>query len=1259
MTAVGAVLALLVLTPLSFLLYSKNRTLDSQQRSLVDVTQMLRHRTADLQEQRDRQAETNRQLAAAGKAKDAALAEANRRAVEIARLKQQVETQKDTQLRDQWSLFSSRDLANASRFERMRQPGFITGSLLLSIEAAGRSPSAPAYTALVEAMQLAAPRVGTSHPWQIQTGSVGAALSGSRRYIAMWNAAEGLCVHNTDTPGTVACVPLNDASRGAVDDNGNVVVQAGDGHLQCVPRGREPVPCAGAPDAIAKPIFSTDGKYVGWLSGTGSNQLHILDLATGSPTDVSDLSALLPREQETGSPDSLTRSSAPGETAAADDSPELLQVGDGGRYALLAARDSIWIYRVGSDTIGRAPDATALLVSSPDTGESLLATPRGLWSLTAAAKGLALAKSPTTAFEDRAGIGRYDANDPWLPIAFSPDGRFVGYETSRGLTILNRATGESHPIALDASAAARPRFYFAVGPEGSLAVTVGEQRAIRIYDAKGHERARIVPPNAKNAAVPLRLTDRKVIALTDTDYSEWATAGYRGVVHDTSGAARFAVSSTPIGTVQIVSAVTMATPLSLPTRSLRLRSLDDGRELGKWPVAEDTTFKASASAATIAFQPVFGQVDVLHRAAPSQPFARFTLPDARKVGAVSPDGRWVAALRPCGQSPDGCLSIYDLDGDRLPRGEFPVDPASIVAFSAGRDRRPVLAIVSDGGRFASFDLTGAVVHASTLNVAIKDGVFSADGSTFLATAGTGASQALLFWDIGAAPRTLPFTEPIEALALSRAGDAAAIRTPTAVVMFRTRDLYRIRSYSLSTPRPGASNIMFDGGGDLVIVEGLRVSVLRVANISKPNLITVAVKDQSTFRSTLVGVADVDGRVFTIDDGSLVVTGGPSTRGSPRAVIPSGVQYAQLANGGSVIVSLEGISGPVYWLPRTLSLVDPLHPAADRIVERPTQITAVATASSRGLVAVGEVSGAIVLVQAGSPGAPWREFLDDGVIRTLAFTPQGDAVASATNRTVTVRSVVDGAAKAQTMSQTDVVSVVFVDAGRLAVGAPDGTIRVFRMPGMTEVQRWKASPDLHSLIVSKDGLLLAAVGRWGAQIYRTADWRPVGDAERGKFEFALFAPTGSELALFEGNSVHVVAGRTGTDRYTLRHDTAVQTGAFSPDGRFLAVGTEEGVELWRLDATDPSSGRRLVHSQVGRFPVTDTIGAVAFTPDGGQLMIVLANGEIEVTPWRRDDLIKVACRQVPAGTGYGDNALDKFSPDGFRDFCRNPILAERH
>ena len=59
------------------------------------------------------------------------------------------------------------------------------------------------------------------------------------------------------------------------------------------------------------------------------------------------------------------------------------------------------------------------------------------------------------------------------------------------------------------------------------------------------------------------------------------------------------------------------------------------------------------------------------------------------------------------------------------------------------------------------------------------------------------------------------------------------------------------------------------------------------------------------------------------------------------------------------------------------------------------------------------------------------------------------------------------------------------------------------------------------------------------------------------------------------------------------------------------------------------------------------------------MIVLANGEIEVTPWRRDDLIKVACRQVPAGTGYGDNALDKFSPDGFRDFCRNPILAERH
>lgn len=66
-----------------------------------------------------------------------------------------------------------------------------------------------------------------------------------------------------------------------------------------------------------------------------------------------------------------------------------------------------------------------------------------------------------------------------------------------------------------------------------------------------------------------------------------------------------------------------------------------------------------------------------------------------------------------------------------------------------------------------------------------------------------------------------------------------------------------------------------------------------------------------------------------------------------------------------------------------------------------------------------------------------------------------------------------------------------------------------------------------------------------------------------------------------------------NRHELRHPAGVHAAAYSPDGKFLATGCEDGV-IWLWDAV---TGKRL--HQVGKHH--DTVWTVAFTPDGKTLV----------------------------------------------------------
>jgi WD40 repeat protein len=227
----------------------------------------------------------------------------------------------------------------------------------------------------------------------------------------------------------------------------------------------------------------------------------------------------------------------------------------------------------------------------------------------------------------------------------------------------------------------------------------------------------------------------------------------------------------------------------------------------------------------------------------------------------------------------------------------------------------------------------------------------------------------------------------------------------------------------------------------------------------------------------------------------------------------------------------------------------------------------------------------------------------GVQFTVAFAPDGSLLASAGESSLTIWSLPGCQRKVERVDRSYRCLAFSPDSRTLALGAEDGTIRLWDVPGARERAVLQSHADtVKSLAFSPDGKLLASSSQEG----RVVLW----DANRGvlartlvagggttPIRFVTFSPDGRTVAMsevaFEPRDLILFDVETGAIRKRLTgHRFGANTLAFSPDGRTLATaGVDRCIKLWDL-----ATGKE-------RITVRDHVGwvkSLAFSPDGARL-----------------------------------------------------------
>jgi len=190
-----------------------------------------------------------------------------------------------------------------------------------------------------------------------------------------------------------------------------------------------------------------------------------------------------------------------------------------------------------------------------------------------------------------------------------------------------------------------------------------------------------------------------------------------------------------------------------------------------------------------------------------------------------------------------------------------------------------------------------------------------------------------------------------------------------------------------------------------------------------------------------------------------------------------------------------------------------------------------------------------------------------------------------------------------------------DGTRAAAVLPDGRrCQIWNVLASERVMvLTNSAGQIKSVKFSEDGKYLAVAGTGGqTRLWNTTDWSSelLGDSASGGFERLAFSPDGSRLAQAgdDKGEVFDLAARKTIFRF---QEVGFMGLAISPDGRFVAAGTERNlIHLW-----DVNSGQKL---GILRGHVAG-VSALSFAPDGRTLA---SCGDSRVKLWHLETLQEI-------------------------------------
>ncbi|WP_189713641.1 nSTAND1 domain-containing NTPase [Streptomyces phaeofaciens] len=276
--------------------------------------------------------------------------------------------------------------------------------------------------------------------------------------------------------------------------------------------------------------------------------------------------------------------------------------------------------------------------------------------------------------------------------------------------------------------------------------------------------------------------------------------------------------------------------------------------------------------------------------------------------------------------------------------------------------------------------------------------------------------------------------------------------------------------------------------------------------------------------------------------------------------------------------------------------------------------------------------------AGSPGGKATSW-----VNALAYGPDGDALAiGGSDDAVRMWDRGAGHVTATLPHPGAVTSVLWFDRRTLVTGCADGVLRLWSLPSpvLTSEQ------GVNALAYSPDSRLLA-VGTLELRLWDLVRHEPVGEpwkpGDDAFVQSVAFSPRGRVLAVGYSDAMVRLMSYTPTGELTplggpfrVAKSGTVESLAFNRAGTVLASGADDAtVRLW--DTSRPGRVRAL-GTLAG---ATDAVLSVSFSPDGRHV----AAGSIDraVRVWAVDGTGKRPLVTLDGPTGYVWSVA--FSPDG--------------